>query len=330
MKVAELGEFGLIERLADLVRDTRPEAAIWLQLGIGDDCAAWRWDSGLQLATVDTLIEGVHFRRELTDWESLGWKALAVNLSDIAAMGGEPRYALAALALPGATEVDDVVALYGGMLELAAATGTVLAGGNISAAPQVSITLTVIGAASAGKMLTRGGARPGELVAVTGHPGSAAAGLALLKEPGNIPPEIGERLSRAWRRPEPRIAVGKALLKRGIRTAIDISDGLGRDLEHICTQSGVGARIRLGELPLDEGVREYFGERAAALALGGGEDYELLFTGSEPAIKEVQADVDISVTIIGEIAAGGGVIVIDREGRESFPAAKGWDHFGGE
>jgi len=330
MKVAELGEFGLIERLADLVQDTRPEAAIWLQLGIGDDCAAWRWEGGLQLATVDAIVEGVHFRREMTDWESLGWKALAVSLSDIAAMGGEPRYALVALALPAATEVDDVIALYGGMLELAAATGTVLAGGNISAAPQVAVTVTVIGAASAGKMLTRGGARAGELVAVTGHPGTAAAGLSLLKEKRDIPPKIGERLRRAWRRPEPRIAAGKALLQRGIGTAIDISDGLGRDLEHICTQSGVGARLRIDDLPLDEGVREYFGDRAAALALGGGEDYELLFTGSEQAINEIKAGLDIPVTVIGEIVAGGGVIVIDRQGRELSPAAKGWDHFGGE
>ncbi len=331
MKVSELGEFGLIARIEGWLRaagnDSGENA---LRLGIGDDCAVWQWPEGLQLATVDTLVEGVHFTRDLTDWASLGWKALAVNLSDIAAMGGEPRYGLISLSLSPDTEVAEMEAFYGGMLELAVMTGTTLVGGNITSAPRFVVGVTVIGAAADGKILTRRGARSGELVAVTGYPGTAAAGLALLKSGQAVRPDISETVYRAWRRPVPRLAEGRGLLRAGVKTAIDISDGITSDLGHICARSGVGATLRAADFPVDGGVRETFGERAVALALGGGEDYELLFTASEKTMAVVIETIDCPVTVIGEITAGDGIMIVDSERRETDAVAKGWDHFRGD
>jgi thiamine-monophosphate kinase len=331
MKVGELGEFGLISRIEGWLRAAgNSPGESGLRLGVGDDCAAWQWPPGLQLATVDTLVEGVHFTRALTDWASLGWKALAVNLSDIAAMGGEPRYGLVSLSLSPDTEVADVESFYGGMLELAVMTGTTIVGGNITAAPQFVAGVTVIGAATDGKILTRSGARIGELVAVTGYPGTAAAGLALLQGGQPVNADISEAIYRAWRRPMPRLAEGRALLRAGVSAAIDISDGIGRDLGHICASSGVGARLRAVDLPVASGVREIFGERAVNLALGGGEDYELLFTAGEELMAVISRTFDCPVTVIGEITAGDGIMIVDSEGRETDAVAEGWEHFQGD
>ena len=172
MKVSELGEFGLIELLADIVDKAKnPENASWQQvlIGIGDDAAAWQGDSSIQLATTDSLVQGTHFDLNITSWEELGWKAIAVNLSDIAAMGGIPEYALVSLALPGDLETDCISSLYQGMAQIANQFGVAIAGGNVSSASTAMINVTVLGSLEDKSMLTRSAAMHGDLVAVTGY-----------------------------------------------------------------------------------------------------------------------------------------------------------------
>jgi len=331
MKVSELGEFGLIDLLAKMVsspQNNQPAPRQRLVVGIGDDAAAWHGDAATQLATVDSLIQDVHFSLNTISWQELGWKALAVNLSDIAAMGGIPRYALISLALPGDTEVEDVAALYNGMIELAQQFQVAIVGGDTCQAPVVSITVTIFG--STGEhILTRSTARPGDKVAVTGYLGSAAAGLEMLTHKLRFDPEVTAYLSNAFLRPQPRIAEGQLLVKQGVTTAIDISDGLLSDLRQICRASRVSARVDIGCLPVPPMVRDNFGERAMALALAGGEDYELLFTASTDVINRVKKEAPCPVTIIGEITAGraGEVNVSDTNGNPVNLREAGWEHF---
>lgn len=333
MKVSELGEFGLIDLLAKManVPQAGPASGQPLILGIGDDAAAWRGDTSTQLATVDSLIQDVHFPSGITSWEEVGWRAMAANLSDIAAMGGQPRYALASLALPGDTEVVDVTALYRGMLALAEQHGVVLIGGDTCRAPLVIITLTVLGNTKdpAQPILTRAAARPGEPVAVTGELGTAAAGLRMLTEKLQFAPEVTSRLRQAFLRPCPRVAEGQLLVEHGIRTAIDISDGLIADLNHICTSSQVGARIEVDRVPIHPAMKASFGDKALELALAGGEDYELLFTGQLEVINRVKAAAACPITVIGEIVAdkGKGVTLVDSEGTPVNLGKTGWEHF---
>ncbi|MFH1652302.1 MAG: thiamine-phosphate kinase, partial [Chloroflexota bacterium] len=280
--------------------------------------------------TVDTVTQDVHFSLDFTPWADLGWKALAVNLSDIAAMGGTPRYALVALALPGKTEADDVLALYGGMLALAGQHGVTVVGGNVSRAPSVSLTVTVTGVLENDRnVLRRSAARPGDKIAVTGCLGGAAAGLRLLREGRQITGEADAALRQAFLRPVPRVAEGQMLARQGVAAAIDISDGLAADLGHVCRASRVSATIRAEDLPVCPGVRENFAEAATALALGGGEDYELLFTASDAVIEKVAKAAGCPVTVIGEIGEGdlGTVRVVDGSGKDIPLPEKGWEHF---
>jgi len=333
MKVSELGEFGLIDLLAEMVARSRSKpSAPWQKLivDIGDDAAAWQGDTSIQLATVDSLIEGVHFPPGLLPWRETGWKALAVNLSDIAAMGGIPRYALVSLALPGTTEVDDVSLMYQGMIELAEKFEVAIVGGNVTNAPQVMINITVLGSApgQTKHILTRATARPGEKIAVTGYLGTAAAGLAILKGQAQADAEASATLTRAFRQPNPRIAEGQQLVANGVKTAIDISDGLLSDLNHICQASRVGTRVEIDHVPILPLVKENLGDQTLKLALAGGEDYELLFTASSEVITRVKQAIACPVTIIGEIVAGKAEIaLIDSRGRPFDLGKTGWDHF---
>ncbi|MBI2851044.1 MAG: thiamine-phosphate kinase [Chloroflexi bacterium] len=335
MKVSELGEFGLIDLVAGMVnaaKDERETAWQQLVIGIGDDAAAWRCDNSIQLATVDALVQDVHFTLETTTWEELGWKALAVNLSDIAAMGGIPRYAMVSLTLPGQTEVDDVASLYRGMIELARRFGVAIIGGNMSSAPIITVHVTVLGSASDKQLLTRSAARPGEKIAVTGYLGAAAAGLEMLSRHLIFDKEATGSLGRACVKPEPRVAEGRLLVKQGVRMGIDVSDGLLSDLRHICQSSRVGARIEIARVPVHPAVKANFGSRALELALGGGEDYELLFTASDSIIAKVKAATSTPVTVIGEVTSenAGEIILVDRKGKLFDLTKMGWDHFAGK
>ncbi len=334
MKVSEMGEFGLIDLLAGMVSGAQDgKSASWQKLitGIGDDAAAWQGDSSIQLVTVDSLFQGVHFSLDTTPWRELGWKALAVNLSDIAAMGGVPRYAVVSLALPGDTGVDDVTALYRGMLEVARRFEVAIIGGDTCRAPLVAITVTVLGGAKGGNKppLSRSAARPGDKIVVTGHLGAAAAGLEMLTRKIQFDPETEESLKEAFLRPLPRVAEGQVLVERGVKAAIDVSDGLLADLKHVCLASKAGARVEIDRVPVHPAVRANFGDRALELALSGGEDYELLFTAGEKTIAEVKGGVSCPVTILGEITAGkaGEISLVDIKGNPVALARTGWEHF---
>jgi len=334
MKVSELGQFGLIDTVAKMIEDARDNQAYsWRNLltGVGDDCAVWRGDASNQLAKVDCQVQGVHFSLDIISWEDLGWKSLAVNLSDIASMGGIPRYALVSMGLPRETEVEDVVSLYKGILNLAGLTGTAVTGGNISGSPVIFIDINVIGVTGnpEGKYLSRFSARPGDKIAVTGWLGTAAAGLNILKHQLEVEESISACLKKAFVHPEPRLTEGRLLVEKGIQTGMDISDGLVSDLGHICQSSGVGAVIELARIPIRPEVTVVFGEKSYQMALSGGEDYQLLFTGRPEVIERVRVASDYPATVIGEITAenSGEVTILDTEGRSFQPETAGWDHF---
>ncbi|MGA7678389.1 MAG: thiamine-phosphate kinase [Dehalococcoidia bacterium] len=332
MKVSELGEFGLIELLADTVDRTKhPQDSSWqrLLIGIGDDAAAWQGDSSIQLATTDSLIQDTHFDLNITTWEELGWKAIAVNLSDIAAMGGIPKYALISLALPGELETDCVSSLYQGMAQIANQFGVAIIGGNIASASRTMITVTVLGSLESKSALTRSAAVPGDQVAVTGYTGLSAAGLKMLKRKLSFDAETSRLLRRAHLQPTPRINEGQVLLRHGVRAAIDISDGLIADLTHICKASKVSARINKDSVPIHPILQSNFKSDCQQLALSGGEDYELLFTTSSQVINQIKQAISCPMTVIGEIAEGmpGQVKLIDAAGKSIPWQQGGWEHF---
>jgi thiamine-monophosphate kinase len=331
MKVAELGEFGLIDLLARMIADAGVDRLGDDQpiIGIGDDAAAWRGDASIQLTTVDTMVQDVHFSLKTTTWQELGWKSLAINLSDIAAMGGVPKYALVALALPVETTVEAVRKIYEGMIEAARQYRLAIVGGNISRAPEISITITVLGSSLNSKILRRSTARPGDTIAVTGYLGSAGAGREMLTKKLKFKPAAAKYLRDAFVHPVPRIAEGQVMVRHGITTAIDISDGLLADLRHICEASRVGARVYINRLPIHETVRASYGEKAVALALAGGEDYELLFTGRLEAIERLKEEISCPVTGIGEVTAGepGKIDLRDARGNPVKISQTGWSHF---
>jgi thiamine-monophosphate kinase len=290
MKVAEIGEFGLIGRLAKMARhaenkyaeDKQQEA--WKQLitGIGDDAAAYFANNEVQLATVDSLVQDVHFSLDYMSWRELGWKSLAVNLSDIAAMGGFPRYALVSLGLPGTTQVEDIIELYRGMLDIAGKFGVMVAGGDTVSAPVVFISVTLLGSGGDKKrgMLRRSAAKAGDQIAVTNYLGGSSAGLEMLSKGLKFKPKFAKPLKQSHLMPNPRVAEGQLLVEKGVKCGMDISDGLIGDLTHICQESKVGAQINIDLVPVLPAVKECFGDKALELAMTGGEDYELLFTAN--------------------------------------------------
>ena len=326
MKVSELGEFGLIDLLAEIV--SKPSPRQKLLIGIGDDAATWQSHSGITLATTDSLIQGVHFTPDTTGWRDLGWKALAVSLSDIAAMGGTPLYALVSLALPGNTEVDDVAELYKGVAEAADKFDVAIAGGDTDSSTIIVVNTAVFGSGQAGCLLTRSAASVGDKIAVTGWLGGAGGGLKMLTDKIKFAGKDTNALKQAFHHPLPRIAEGQLLSQQGVKAAIDISDGLLADLGHICRQSRVGARVDIDSVPVHPAVIAGFGDKALDMALGGGEDYELLFTASGDTIEKVKKAASCQITIIGTITDDiGNIKLANKEGKPYTPAGVGWQHF---
>jgi len=332
VKVAELGEFGLINLIrSSSARYENSGRTPWQEVlvGIGDDAAAWQSDSHIQLATTDTLVQDIHFDLDVIKWEELGWKALAVNLSDIAAMGGIPKYALLSLALPGELEVEDISKFTNSMMHLAREFGVAIVGGNVAAAPNVVITVTIIGCSKGKTILKRSTASSGEQVAVTGHLGLSAAGLEIFKGKTISDPEISNILRRAHLQPIPKVKEGQILIEQGVRTAIDISDGLVADLAHICESSKVNAKIKIEQVPVHPVVVANF-PNYQELALCGGEDYELLFTADEATVARATEALNCPVTVIGDITEEQlptRVTVMDSKGNIIPYKRGGWEHF---
>ena len=338
MKVSELGEFGLIERLAELLAAQGSAAfSDRLTVGIGDDAAVWREDGSAVVATTDTLVAGVHFLPDKPPWRDLGWKALAVNVSDIAAMGAVPEFALITLALPPDAEVEAIDDLYRGLSEAGEAYAVVIAGGDVVRAPQTAITVALCGraeldAANEPLVLRRAAAAPGDLVAVTGSLGGAAAGLRLLRD-GHEDSERARALIERHLRPQARAQAGPAALAAGIRCAIDVSDGLLQDLRHVCKASRAGAVVWRDKLPVDPALAELFDAGEALLmAASGGEDYELLLTGTREQLDALRKQIDAPLTVIGEmvIDAGCEARLLDESGKAIDLPALGWDHLKGQ
>jgi thiamine-monophosphate kinase len=335
MRLSELGEFGLINLIRNSsARYENSGRTPWQEVlvGIGDDAAAWQSDNHTQLATTDTLVQDVHFDLDTISWEELGWKALAVNLSDIAAMGGIPKYALLSLALPSEVEVEDISKFINSMMHLAKDFEVAIVGGNVAASPNVVITLTIIGSSKGKNLLKRSTASSGEQIAVTGYLGSSAAGLEMLKGKAISNPKISNFLRRAHFKPMPKVKEGQILIEQGVRTAIDISDGLVADLDHICESSKVNAKINIKQVPIHPAVIANFPNHQE-LALCGGEDYELLFTADKATIGRVKQALDCPVTVIGAITKEKlptRVTVVDSKGNIIPYNKGGWEHFKNE
>jgi thiamine-monophosphate kinase len=332
MKVSELGEFGLINLIrSSSARYENSGRTPWQEVlvSIGDDAAAWQSDNHIQLATIDTLVQDIHFDLDIISWEELGWKALAVNLSDIAAMGGIPKYALLSLALPGELEVEDISKFTNSMMHLAREFGVAIVGGNVATAPNVVITVAIIGCSKGKAILKRSSASSGEQIAVTGYLGLSAAGLEMFKGKTISDPEISNILRQAHLQPVPKVKEGQLLVEQGVKTAIDISDGLVADLNHICESSKVNAKIRIEQVPVHPVVTANF-SNYQELALCGGEDYELLFTADEATVARAKRALNCPVTIIGEITEEKlptRANVVDNEGNIIPYKKGGWEHF---
>jgi thiamine-monophosphate kinase len=287
-----MGEFELLAR----VRERLPPPGPRVRLGSGDD-AAIVVPGGATATSVDALIDGVHFRRDWISLAQVGHKALAVALSDLAAMGAEPGEAYVVLGVPTDLDEDGCLELLDGLAALAAETGTALAGGDVTRAPALGLAITVVGhAPSPAELVTRAGARPGDVLAVTGELGGAAAGLLLLEDPGlrsyffsHSETKYDRKLIGRYLEPEARLAEGRALAEAGATAMIDLSDGLGGDARHLAAASEVGLRIEAGSLPLAIGVAEVAaaaGRDPLQLAASGGEDYELLAALPEERFEE--------------------------------------------
>ncbi len=347
MKLKDLGEFDLIDRMAAAFRRDRTAgagvatASSQVAVGIGDDAAVWRNSPGFTIATTDAVVEGIHFTSSTTGWYDLGWKAMASNISDIAGMGGVPRYALAVLGARADLEVDEALDLCRGMADLAERFDTAVVGGDTVSSPVTMVTITVLGEALPCQeeslplpLLSRFTARPGEAVAVTGRLGSSAGGLELLLKGQRPIPERFLPLLEAHRLPMPRVREGQLLVSAGVRCGMDLSDGLAGDLTRICRASGVAAQLELERLPVNPLLREAFGERAVDLALSGGEDYELLciappdiLARARLMLKSVGADLTTVGRVIEAKPGLTPVTLIDAAGRTFAPRRLGWEHF---
>ncbi len=309
-------EHELIDRFTRAL-PTRGEGVV---LGPGDDAAVVRPPAGEDLVlTVDAVVEGIHFDERFSPAD-VGWKALAVNLSDLAAMGARPLFALAALALPAHASASTALGMARGLGACARAHRVAVVGGNVSRASEVSLTVTAVGAVPRGRAVLREGARAGDLVAVTGTIGDAALGL----RPGAAP-----ALVRRQRRPRARLAAGRALSPL-VRAAIDVSDGLVQDLGYVCRASGVGALVGVADLPLSPAYRRATRRLARpwAPALAGGEDYELVLAVPPESLHAARAAArraGVPLTVVGRFVRGGGVRVLGPRG-EPVAAPAGHDH----
>ena len=340
--VGEVGEAGLLRHLQQ-----RIPGGPGVVLGVGDDAAVVE-TAAHSMVTTDSLVEDVHFRLEWVVPRLLGRKALSINLSDIAAMAGIPRYALVSVCLPAETRIAFVDGLYDGLLERAAETGVSVVGGNLARTTgPIVISLTLIGQAP--RVLGRGGARPGDLVVVTGSLGGAAAGLKLLAQGARLD-EDGELAGtgvwtessslelrhclRAQLDPQPPLALARALAEGElVHAAIDLSDGLSGDLRRLCEASGVEATIDAFKVPVNAqaaGLERARGGDALALALHGGEDYQLLLAlapDSLTALRDLAVIWDLPLTVVGEFASGEPEVYL-RAGTDRMPlVAASHDHF---
>ncbi len=343
LTVGDAGE----RRVIALIRSLVPAPPPWLITPIGDDAAVYEPErQRMEVQTVDALVEGVHFERAYVDPGSIGFKALAVNLSDLASMGAAPRTALLSLSLPASWPLADLEAMIRAMLDLAARTGVTLIGGNVTRSPgPIFIDVMLTGSIKRRRVLTRAGARPGDELFVSGTLGAAAAGFAWLREraetrPAAFPadghePDMTDAVRGAVRRflrPEPRLRFGVVAGRtRAAGACVDLSDGLADAVRHLSSASGVGVTLEVDALPVDPGATEILGEgteRLKKAVLTGGEDYELLFAVPRRARRRflaAQRLAGVPATRIGFITADKALLLRSAHGDAALP--DGFEHF---
>ena len=309
-----MNEFEVIRRISALLPPAPPEVLV----PVGDDCAVLKIGDGTWVAASDMLVSGHHFK----DWaapEDVGYKAVAINASDVAAMGGTPRFVLVS---GGAPDPETALRCFEGGMEACERFGVYPLGGDTTRAGALTVDVAILGELAA-KPVLRSGASQGDLLAVTGELGASAAGLFALEQGESGP----KRLIRRYLRPEPRLQAGRAAARLGAGAMIDLSDGLASDVRRVCERSGVGCRVDLNLLPVEDDTREFarsLGRDVEVLAATGGEDYELLICAPEPVLDALAENVDVPVTVIGEVTQGD---VGFRRGGEPVERLSGWDHF---
>jgi len=313
------------DELLDAIRRVLSASDPSVVVPVGDDAAVVRAGAGELVLTTDAIVDGVHVDRATATARDIGFKAIAVAVSDVAAMAGSPRFALTALTLSDDVDAAWTIELFGGMREACDELAVALVGGNVSRGPAVSITVTITGEVAVGRAVTRAGAKPGDVVVVTGSLGGAAAGLRLARAGihGGLDDASRDAIRRL-QRPWPRVGEAQVLARLGATAMIDVSDGLAIDLSRLCAASAVGVRLELAEVPVHPAAAE--GE-----ALGGGEDYELLATmPTEAAAAEAAAEVrevfGVELSVIGSITAEG-LDLVDAHGGVRPLERRGWDHF---
>jgi thiamine-monophosphate kinase len=342
MKLGQVGEFGLIARLKEKVY--RPNQRV--VTGIGDDAAAVRVSPNkLLLLTADVLVEKVHFDRLVHSFWQIGWRALVANVSDIAAMGGLPRHALVSVCLPMTVSVEEVEELYDGMQAVADEHGFQIIGGDTVSSPRdLVVSISLSGEVEEKGLMTRGAARIGDLICVTGDLGGSQAGFSMLRlgatpkkgQKALLPEAEWSEVRNRHLRPRPRLREARLLAHEGlVHAMIDVSDGLAGDVGHIACESGVGLEILEEKIPLSDQTRrvaKHLGESSRDFALFGGEDFELIFTLSPAdarrAAERVHEETGTPVSIIGKILpAQQGSVLVSPQGKRSPLITEGYRHF---
>jgi len=335
MLLAQVSEFGLINRIKELTQKHQPQNVI---VGIDDDAAAIRIiDNEILLLTTDTMIEGVHFDLSYFTCFQLGQKIMAVNISDIAAMGGRPSYVLIALSIPPTVPLKSVEELYQGIIRIGDRYDISIIGGDTTSTPQnIFISITLVGYTNPEKLTLRSGAKEGDVVCVTGFLGMSKAGLKVLRDEELVKQDKFEKLISKHLTPEPRLHEAQFLVQNGnIHSMIDVSDGLLADLDHICKLSNVGAEIFSETIPVEEStkrVAHHFDDSWLNYAISGGEDFELLITMPENDYNKIVHDFEkilrLNLTKIGRIVKKDkGVKVFDKGGKVIPINSRGYDHF---
>jgi thiamine-monophosphate kinase len=337
-----LGEKSVIseDELVRAIRKVLSGEAPGVAIGIGDDAAVVDTGRHHTILTTDMLIEGIHFDRTSASAHDVGHKALTVNVSDVAAMGGSPRFGLVSLGLPPEVETPWVIELYAGIREAAGEYGVAIVGGDTNRAGKVVLSITVVGAVARDGAVTRSGGRPGDRLVVTGSLGAAAGGLRLAQaDPHEVREALasdwGRRLVQAHLRPVARVGEGETLSSAGATAMIDISDGLALDLSRVCAESGVGATLTLADVPVADGLEDLAKALEGALdpldlALHGGEDYELLAALPPEAVEEAAVKLaerfGTGLSVVGTVTEEE-VHAVAEDGTEGPLEPKGWDHF---
>ena len=335
--LAQVGEFGLIDRIHEIVRVEGVKLPK-NTLGIGDDCAAFQPRPGYELlVTCDCMVENRHYLPRFISPEDMGRRAMTLNISDVGAMGGRPRYALVSLGLRSSTLLEDVMAIYRGFLAELNPFQAFVIGGNVTKSTDANfIDITLIGEVETGQMVRRSTAKPGDVILVTGYPGQSASGLEILLQAETGESWDGNPLVNAYQCPAHRAFEGRAVAGTGLANAmIDTSDGLLGDLGHICDESAVGATLYEKDLPISEALRQFAetsGRGTLDYVLKESDDYELMVTCTPDhvaGICDAVADTsDVPVTRIGTVTGNKGRIeIIDTAGDSRSVAVSGWDHF---